>query len=60
MQKSERPNVPVQGVIRAGEGDIRTGEGKIRASQDFLLLPHPLTNFEIQKYDQNEPKFNLN
>ena len=19
---------------------------------------HPLTNFEIQKYDQNEPKFN--
>ena len=28
----------------------------------FLLLlrvmpPEPLTNFEIQKYDQNEPKF---
>ena len=20
--------------------------------------PHPLTNFEIQKYDQNEAKFN--
>ena len=23
----------------------------------FLILPHPLTNFEIQKY-QNEPRFN--
>ena len=22
------------------------------------MRPHPLTNFEIQKYDQNEPKFN--
>ena len=22
------------------------------------MLPHPLTNFEIQKNDQNEPKFN--
>ena len=22
------------------------------------MLPYPLTNFEIQKYYQNEPKFN--
>ena len=22
------------------------------------MLPHPLTNFEIQKYYQNEPGFN--
>ena len=22
------------------------------------MLPHPLTNFEIQKYFQNKPKFN--
>ena len=22
------------------------------------MLPHPLINFEIQKYNQNEPKFN--
>ena len=21
------------------------------------MLPHPLTNFEIQKYYENEPKF---
>ena len=24
----------------------------------FLILPHPLTKFEIQKYYQNEPRFN--
>ena len=24
----------------------------------FLIPPHPLTNFEMQKFYQNEPKFN--
>ena len=24
----------------------------------FLMLPHPLTNFEIQQYYENEPRFN--
>ena len=24
----------------------------------FLIPPHPLTNFEIQNYYQNEPRFN--
>ena len=24
----------------------------------FLMLPHPLNNFEIQKYYQNKPRFN--
>ena len=24
----------------------------------FLMSPHPLTNFEIQKYYQNESRFN--
>ena len=24
----------------------------------FLIPPHPLTNFEIQTYYKNEPKFN--
>ena len=23
----------------------------------FLMLPHPLTNLEIQRYFQNEPRF---
>ena len=24
----------------------------------LLMLPHPLTNFELEKYYQNEPRFN--
>ena len=24
----------------------------------FLMPPHPFNNFEIQKYYQNEPRFN--
>ena len=24
----------------------------------FLMPPHPLTNFEIQKYYENKPRFN--
>ena len=24
----------------------------------FLILPHPLTNFEIPKYYKNDPRFN--
>ena len=48
-----------KGVIRAGEGTIRAGEGSKRSSlKNFLTPPHPLTNFEIQDYYQNEPKFN--
>ena len=41
-----------KGVIRAGERTIRAGYGY------FLTPPHPLTNFEIQEYYQNEPRFN--
>ena len=25
---------------------------------EFLMPPHPLTNFEIQRYYENEPRFN--
>ena len=39
-----------RGVIRAGGDTIRVGK--------ILNAPHPLTNFEIQKYYQHEPKFN--
>ena len=24
----------------------------------FFMLPHPLTNFEMQKYYKNQPRFN--
>ena len=27
-------------------------------TKKFLIPPHPLTNFEIQKYYKNEPRFN--
>ena len=27
--------------------------------QEFLIRPHGLTNFEIQKYYQNEPRFTV-
>ena len=49
-----------KGVIRAGEGTIRADYGSKRASlKIFLTLPpHPLTNFEIQEYYQNESRFN--
>ena len=49
-----------KGVIRAGEGTIRAGYGSKGSSlKIFLTLPpHPLTNFEILEYYQNEPRFN--
>ena len=37
------------GNLLTGKRTIRTGEGTVRAGQDFLMPPHPLTNFEIQK-----------
>ena len=43
-----------KGIQRAGEGFITAGYG----SKRFLIPPDPLTNFEIQKYYQNEPRFN--
>ena len=48
-----------KGVMRAGEGTFRVGYGSKKPSLIFFLIPpHPLTNFEIQMYYQNEPKFN--
>ena len=52
-------NLSGKGIIRAGEGTIRAGEGFKRSKfQIFTPKPHPLTNFEIQAYYQNEPRFN--
>ena len=39
-----------------GRGAIRAGQGQ--SGPGFLIPPHPLTNFEIQMYYQNKPKFN--
>ena len=52
-------------VLRAGyeneegKGILRAGmDLKIFSLKNFLIPPHPLTNFEIQKYYQNEPRLN--
>ena len=47
-----------KGVIRAGEGTIRAGYLRVFHKNFLTLPPHPLTNFELQEYYQNEPRFN--
>ena len=54
-----------QGLNRAGEGIVSAGYGNKKVQEtttknkkNFLMLPHPLTNFEIQKYYQNLIMFN--
>ena len=44
-----------QGTVRAGEGTVRAGEG---TKKEAIILLHPLTNFEIKFYYENEPRFN--
>ena len=54
--------------LLAGKGILRAGSGNKKGKRNcnswlwkrngFLIPPHPLTNFEIQKYYQNEPRFN--
>ena len=45
-------------LLTGGKGVIRVGEG-IKKKKSHLLIPfHPLTNFEISKYYENEPRFN--
>ena len=49
------------GNLLAGKGAIRSGEGARAASRGRGTIragQNPLTNFEIQKYYQKEPKFN--
>ena len=51
------------GNILSGKGTVRAAEGIVRAGygspiKKALIPPHPLTNFEIEKYFENEPRFN--
>ena len=39
--------------LLTSKGTIRAGEGTIRAGKNFLMLPHPLTDFEIQNMKMN-------
>ena len=58
-----------KGIIRAGYGSEEHQSEKKRNcksrlwiqevfNKEFLILPHSLTNFEIQKYYQNQHRFN--
>ena len=49
-----------KGTVRAREGTVRAGKGikKNKALIPGNSSPHPLTNFEIQEYYENEPRFN--
>ena len=48
-----------KGVIKAGEVTIRAGyESKRSLLKKNLIPPHPSSNFEIQAYYENEPRFN--
>ena len=46
------------GNLLTGKGTIKAGEDTIQSWSKFLIPPIALTNFEIQKYYQNESKFN--
>ena len=53
--------LPGKGIVKAGSGNKKTKRNCKSWSwkrMGFLIPPHPLTNFEIQKYYQNEPRFN--
>ena len=56
-----------KGIVRAGSGrpsyenkkrerNCKSWYWKLK-SMGFLIPPHPLTNFELEMYYQNEPKF---
>ena len=44
-----------KGVNKKGKGIVRAGYGN-NNKKGFLMPPHSLTNFEIQKYYQNDAK----
>ena len=45
-----------KGVIQAGDGVSRAGDGAKKKA--FLILSYPLTNIEIQRY-QNKPRLKV-
>ena len=44
-------------LLTGGKGITRTGEG-IKKKSNLLIPFHPLTDFEISEYYENEPRFN--
>ena len=59
--KASSGNKKGKGIVRVGSGNKkreRNRESWLWKQNGFLMLPHPLTNFEIQKYYQSKPRFN--
>ena len=57
-QKSKKEDFLVCYLV-AGKGVMIAGEETIRAGiKKILILPHPLTNFEIEAYYQKESRSN--
>ena len=50
----------LSGNMLVGKGINKAGYGSkdLQSKEGFLIPPHPLTNFDIQKYYRNEPRFN--
>ena len=46
----------LSGNLLSGKGTVRAGYGS--SIKKALIPPHPLTNFEIKEYYENEPRFN--
>ena len=60
VKRLKSSDILERGFMKASESTIRADEITFRAVQDFNLMPsHALTNFEIEKYYKNEPKFNV-
>ena len=56
---SGRPSSSTSYENEKGKGIVRAGSGnKKKKRMEFLIPPHPLTNFELEMYYQNEPRFN--
>ena len=45
-------------VMETKELKKRKNKTRLWERNVFLMPPHPLTNFKIQKYYQNEPRIN--
>ena len=51
-----------KGILRAGSGNKkrkRSCKSWYWKTMGLSMPPHPLTNFEIQKYYKNEARFNV-
>ena len=58
VKSLEESGLLIKDVCQAIKNEAKKQKGRFLGMLLGTLVPHPLTNFEIQKYYQNEPKFN--